>query len=75
MNEPEIRITKENGKLSFEYYPDMDAVINRILKEPENIKAKIIETPLTGPRVIRRASIKQKTNNEHLQLNYYEDIA
>lgn len=75
MNEPEIRITKENGKLNFEYYPDMDSVINKILKEPENIKAKIIETPLIGSKVIRRASIKQKTTNDHLQLNYYEDIA
>jgi hypothetical protein len=75
MNEPEIRITKENGKLNFDYYPDMDSVINKILKEPDSITAKIIETPLTGSRVIRRASLKQKANNEHLQINYSEDIS
>ena len=73
MNEPEIRITKENGKLKFEYYPDMDTVINTMLKEPEKIKAKVIETPLNYPKLIRRGSLKQKKQDNQEQLSFKEE--
>ena len=72
MSGPEIIITKENGKFKFEYYPDIDTVINTILKEPDKIKAKVIETPINYPKVIRRGSLRQKNSNNNTQLNFEE---